>query len=330
MDATDVVFPITIDPMLTSSIWSYAGTGQSVNAGRNVITVSGLTNLNGFYSIFRQAPQVWVDFAWTGTESGTQSEPFNTLNEGTYTATTGGVVKIKGNTADSTTGETPRLTRAVRIEAVSGTVRIGVLGGGSPSQLGAGASDGSDPSDRSEAMVRLLRSLKSALAKPGVRQTADASAVREGTTHEPVLPYTQATDGSQAAQADSVLAVRLRAEAGIDPATIFAPVNAATGDVQVEWRPVQEGDTRDLWVIVRPQERPAIRGPRSDRANSRRGILAAFRTRQGFRVYTRATRQGCRVYTRTTRRGCRVYGRGRDDGGAGEHHRKRGQSRLAR
>lgn len=70
---------------------------------------------------------IWVDFAYTGAvERGTSDQPFNMLEEGVSAVTTGKTVHIKGDTAVSTTDETLRITKAMRIEAVGGPVRLGV------------------------------------------------------------------------------------------------------------------------------------------------------------------------------------------------------------
>ena len=70
--------------------------------------------------------EVWVDFAYTtGIELGNASQPFDSVGEAVIVVTAGGTVKIKGDTGDNDTSETPRITKAMRIEAVGGPVRIG-------------------------------------------------------------------------------------------------------------------------------------------------------------------------------------------------------------
>lgn len=78
--------------------------------------------------------------------------------------------------------------------------------------------------------------------------------VLDGVTYEPVLPFTQTDGGTQAANADSELAIRLRSTSGIDPETISAPIPGYTEDeASAEWQPVKEGDLDDLWIVLRPQ-----------------------------------------------------------------------------
>jgi len=72
--------------------------------------------------------EVWIDFAYTTDfESGTSIEPFNSLAEGVAAVNAGGVIRIKGDTAVSSTDETPVISKPMRIEAVGGQVMIGRL-----------------------------------------------------------------------------------------------------------------------------------------------------------------------------------------------------------
>lgn len=64
---------------------------------------------------------VWVDFAHSGVESGTFTEPFNTLAEGVAATPSGGTVCIKGGN----TPETPGITKQVRIMSYGGDAAIG-------------------------------------------------------------------------------------------------------------------------------------------------------------------------------------------------------------
>ncbi len=84
--------------------------------------IDGATNPNDDTAY----PGEWVDFAYVGTETGSITEPFNTLGEGISAVTAGHTIKIKGDTGDPDTTETPRITKAMRIEAVDGPVMIGV------------------------------------------------------------------------------------------------------------------------------------------------------------------------------------------------------------
>ena len=71
--------------------------------------------------------EAWVDFAWGGTESGTDSEPFNTVDEAVTALKDDGtgVMKIKGDTADGDSAETPTITKGMTIQAINGTISIG-------------------------------------------------------------------------------------------------------------------------------------------------------------------------------------------------------------
>ena len=65
---------------------------------------------------------VWANSAYAGTELGTQAQPFNTLGEAAASVVSGGTIKMIGGTTSS---ETVRITKPLRLEAVGGPVRIG-------------------------------------------------------------------------------------------------------------------------------------------------------------------------------------------------------------
>jgi len=210
---------------------------------------------------------VYVDFADSGgPETGSFGEPFNTLAEGILGVTASGTIRIRGDTDESETDETPRITKPMRIEPYpsSGyTVRIGVLvakmkvvpqvvapaGVSDPFGGNDAISDTDDtgtPTEHLDALALALAGNEQYASKSGKDESA---LVADRTTFEPVLPFTQA------ALADSVLAVRLRSGAEIDPASIWAPIpNYSDDEATVEWRSVDEGDLRDVWVIFLPNE----------------------------------------------------------------------------
>ncbi len=64
---------------------------------------------------------VWVDFAHTGTESGTFGTPYNTLVEGVDAVSVGGTLRVKAGTSP----ETPTIAKAMTIQAHNGAVVVG-------------------------------------------------------------------------------------------------------------------------------------------------------------------------------------------------------------
>jgi hypothetical protein len=64
---------------------------------------------------------VWVDFSAGGGGTGTELAPFNTLADGVSGVPTGGLISI----TPGTTTETARITKATRLLALGGTVRLG-------------------------------------------------------------------------------------------------------------------------------------------------------------------------------------------------------------
>jgi len=67
--------------------------------------------------------ETWVDFSYTGNETGEFATPFNTLQKGVNFAPPGTIVKIKAGS----TPETLQLIKPVTIEAIGGPVTIGKL-----------------------------------------------------------------------------------------------------------------------------------------------------------------------------------------------------------
>ncbi len=68
---------------------------------------------------------LWVDFAHTGAQAGTQALPYKSLIGGVMKAAPDQTVRIKGNTADNTSNETLIIRKPVRVEASGGAVRVG-------------------------------------------------------------------------------------------------------------------------------------------------------------------------------------------------------------
>lgn len=77
--------------------------------------------------------EVWVDFAASGFEAGTQANPFNSLQEGLAAVSSGGSIFFAGDSTDTTSNETLTINQPVTLEAVGGSVTIGSAGGRNPS-----------------------------------------------------------------------------------------------------------------------------------------------------------------------------------------------------
>ncbi|MBI2432505.1 MAG: hypothetical protein HYV26_06510, partial [Candidatus Hydrogenedentes bacterium] len=63
----------------------------------------------------------YVNFNFTGTEEGTELNPFNTLQEGVIAVVPGGLIHVTGGISP----ETPRILKPLAIDAPLGLVRIG-------------------------------------------------------------------------------------------------------------------------------------------------------------------------------------------------------------
>ena len=100
---------------------TYAGScSVQVNAGVFTDAASNGNTASNVLTKTYTPSQVWVDMAYSGTEHGTQAQPYNTLAEGISAVATAGTLKVKGNTA-----EHPRITKAMRITANTAPTRIG-------------------------------------------------------------------------------------------------------------------------------------------------------------------------------------------------------------
>jgi hypothetical protein len=76
----------------------------------------------------QKSAEVWVDFAHTGFEEGTESNPFNTVQEALAAVLSGGTIFLTGDSTDTSTDATPTINQAVTLEAVGGLVAIGRTG----------------------------------------------------------------------------------------------------------------------------------------------------------------------------------------------------------
>jgi len=99
-------------------------------------------------------PPIWVDFAYAGVEVGTFAQPFNTLAEAVAAADPNNAIRIKGNTAVDSTNETPLILAPVRLEAVSGPVRIGGPFGSRSTGGGAAVEQGTLPQGQTGFVTR--------------------------------------------------------------------------------------------------------------------------------------------------------------------------------
>jgi subtilisin family serine protease len=101
--------------------WTLEGSDYST---ANPLTVPHVTQDMVLTAVFApRSPLIWVDFGYSGTPQGTQTEPFPTLTQGLAAVTPGGTLRI-------TTGQTSernRITQPVRLEAIGGPVRLGVV-----------------------------------------------------------------------------------------------------------------------------------------------------------------------------------------------------------
>lgn len=204
---------------------------------------------------------IWVDFNWNGFENGSESTPFNTVQEGIdgVNALANPVDRIVFQDGDSS--EQLVISTPLKLMVASGaTARIGVPEVRSASSVES-ATEGEETgsTDRNTDLGNLLHRLGSALTGSSDEDEeldSLSQVIYDQTVFEPVLPFTRTEDGEQAAQVDSVLAIRLRSKSDIESNSIWATVpEHLQGDTEVTWQVAGEaGDMHDVWVIFRPME----------------------------------------------------------------------------
>ncbi len=195
---------------------------------------------------------VWVQIGYTGVIRGTLAQPVALLGDAVAIVSPGGAVKFK-NSGD--TPETLIIAKAMLLQATAGNVRIGVSG----ARSARSSSSTEDASGGKTLLDRLSALLQS--GGGGLPGASDDTAAEDGARiitdrviFEPVLPFSRTEDGHQAAQVDSVLAIRLRASLTIDVESIWAEIVMQDEDVvNTEWFAVDEAGT-DVWVLVEAAE----------------------------------------------------------------------------
>ena len=246
----------------TSDINDYIGNGwlNPYYGGEQLIVDYGITNPSR--TTVTAAPvgdnPVWVNFDYVGVEDGSQSKPYNRFEEGLAAVINGNgdTIKLAGNAADRISGWTGRITDPMRIELdpTGGPVRIGVLGAGSKSAASSINGSTSDDTADARSFAEMLADLLGRGRSTSNDTDDNSKLILDGVTYEPVLPFSQTEGGTQAANADSELAIRLRNISGIDLESISAPIPGYTEDeASAKWQPVKEGGLDDLWIVLRPQ-----------------------------------------------------------------------------
>jgi M6 family metalloprotease-like protein len=114
--------------------------GLGVSSGRSYIDANGI---GAYFPLSDDLAQtallnavqlatVYVNFSFTGAESGTIANPFNTFAEGLSGVIEGGTIKLNGAAADSTSSWAGTIDTPLTLTSdPAGSVRLGVPGGGS-------------------------------------------------------------------------------------------------------------------------------------------------------------------------------------------------------
>ncbi len=111
---------------------AWTGLATTVDQARNELSAQ-VTSFS-FFAIGGEGgtppdlTSVFVDFAFTGSETGSESNPFNTFTEALDSVEAGGTITINGASSITETVETAIIDRALTLKASGGPVRIGVSG----------------------------------------------------------------------------------------------------------------------------------------------------------------------------------------------------------
>ncbi len=180
---------------------------------------------------------VWVDFAYQGVSTGSIYKPFHTMGDGLTSLATGGRLRIKPGESN----ETPRVARAMHVESFQGIVRIGTA---PPAAKSAAEAPAPIP------VITVRASDPAAGRFLGLVQAIFAGTDFDTTTFAPVMPYRPNEKSPRLLGEETIIAVRLRADAPIDVDTI----RVKGGSGGLEWMPAQGEGTEDIWVLFHPRD----------------------------------------------------------------------------
>ncbi len=106
-----------------------AGASSYTWQGENVLTITTFNgsapDLGWMESDGTSLAAIWADFTYTGTELGTQCQPFNTLAEAINAVAEGGEIIIKGGITSETFMGINKISKEVTIKSSCGTTIIG-------------------------------------------------------------------------------------------------------------------------------------------------------------------------------------------------------------
>lgn len=111
-------YSFVLTPSAPGTVSASIGAGAALDLAKNPNTAGSISRT---YQNVLDPSLVWVQFGFAGTELGTPANPFNTIGEAVAAASSGATVRV----LTGQSSEHPRITKAMRIEASGGAVRIG-------------------------------------------------------------------------------------------------------------------------------------------------------------------------------------------------------------
>ena len=89
------------------------------------VVANGIASAGVQFPLYTASDLVWVDYSFSGTQLGTQSNPYNTIHAGVTNVLQGGIINIAGGHLTSGGDGIIRISKPVRIVPNNGTASIG-------------------------------------------------------------------------------------------------------------------------------------------------------------------------------------------------------------
>lgn len=251
-----------------STLAPFRYTGSSFSqSGISAVTVDSVANSVSFRSQFAgtfilvgtELPSagndLFVDFANTGAESGTEAAPWNTLTEAVADASDGDTLRLNGQSTITQSMETftgvNAISKRLTLRAdPGGIVRIGVA----PSKIAeahakpVAAQPTMDESVNRPTRVDWVSAVRQRLAE--AEEARRSRVWLDRVTYARTMPMRATDEDAVTISHDSTIAMRLRADTPVDARSLRM---IGYPDAQFEMQPADAESRSDFWVVATPQ-----------------------------------------------------------------------------
>jgi hypothetical protein len=236
-------------PGATSDSFQIASAQESDEGDYSCVVSNGAGSVESLAATLTVNPEsssISVEFGVGGLHDGTSENPFATIADALPSASLSNPIVIKAGETD----ETLTIQQEAILMADGGTVRIGV-------------------------MFALIRNRMTSVKTVGTQSEADSTASSgsgdsgnlgiagepsaeraffEEAIFESFIPLSSGDTGERVAGIDGKLAIRLRDFDGLDLASLWAEIHpeGSGGTADFEWKPIVDGDDRDIWILISP------------------------------------------------------------------------------